>query len=193
MVRGGEGLKGKRQSTPAIETEALPVESLNAEALTSFFRSGYGNAYLGDESLHQKIGRSSCVVLLKDLERRDRLTAVALVAKHRILAMATSRDEVYRETRYDNAVRLLKDCTDKFGCEWLTIGQDYTRVQRAASDAGLERANDGLLVDRLLTEEGERENYNLRYTDTGELLVTRFTSRFRPDYEQQLWVHFPEE
>lgn len=191
--RGGHRQREVKVDTPPTQIEVLPIHDIDSEALTSFFRDGYGCAYLGDDSLNKKIQRSSYAVVLEDLNRTGKVAGAALIAGRRILTMATSPDSTYDGARYDNAVALFKECIARLQCQWVTIGHEYPRVQDAAYDAGLRRVSDQELVLGLLAEAGEADNYEFRYDDTGELLVTRVTSEFRPDYEQQFWVQLPQE
>lgn len=191
--RGGQKLVEAKSDTPLTEIEVLPIDDIDSEALTSFFRDGYGCAYLGDDSLNKKIKRSSHAVILEDMHSDGLVAGAALVAGRRILAMATSPNSTYEGARYESAVTLLRECIERLQCQWLTIGQDYSRVQAAAYDAGLRRINDPELVQGLLLEAGEADNYEFRHDDLGGLLVARTTSEFRPDYEQQFWVHMPDD
>lgn len=190
---GGHRLAEAKQDTPTTKIEVLPIHGVNPEALTAFFRRGYGCAYLGDDSLRKKIQRSSHAVLLGDFDGDLNVAGAALIADKRILALATSPNTVHDHSRYESAVTLLRSCLEELSCQWLTIGQEYSRVQQAAQDAGLTRVSDPTLVQGLLAEAGEASNYDLHYDENGELLVARVTSEFRPDYEQQFWVHLPQE
>lgn len=191
--RGGYRLIEAKIGTPPTQIEVLPIHDVNSEALASFFRDCYGCAYQGDESLHKKIQRSSHAVILEDFNRAENVAGAALIAGRRILAMATTPTAEYEGTRYENAVTLLRECVAKLQCQWVTIGQEYSRVQDAAYDAGLRRVHDLELVQGLLIEASETDNYEFRYDDAGGLMVARITSEFRPDYEQQFWVHLPED
>lgn len=191
--RGGHRQVETKTDTPPTEIEVFPIHDIDPEALTSFFRDGYGCAYLGDDSLYKKIQRSSYAVILGGSSETESIAGAALVARRRVLAMATSPDSAYEGARYDNAVALLRECIARLQCQWLTIGREYSRVQDAAYEAGLRRINDQELVQGLLTEAGEFDNYDFRYDETGHLLITRVASEFRPNYEQQFWVHIPDE
>ncbi len=191
--RGGHRQVETEADTPSTEIEVLPIHDIDHEALTSFFRDAYGHAYLGDDSLYKKIQRSSYAVILEDSSETKNIAGAALVAGRRVLAMAASPDSTYEGARYDNAVALLRECVARLQCQWLTIGQEYSRVQDAAYEAGLRRVNDQELVQGLLAEAGEVDNYEFRYDETGRLLVARVASEFRPDYEQQFWVHLPDD
>lgn len=191
--RGGHKLVETKIDTPLTEVEVLAIHDVDPEALASFFRDGYGCAYLGDDSLYKKIQRSSHAVVLEDLSKNKDIAGAALIAGRRILAMATAPNPAYEGARYDNAITLLRECIVRLQCQWLTIGQEYSRVQEAAYDAGLRRVNDKELVQGLLVEAGEADNYEFRQDETGGLLVARVASEFRPDYEQQFWVHLPDE
>lgn len=191
--RGNYGLLETEPSTPLTKSEVLPIHDICPEAVISFFREAYGRAYQGDDNLGKKIARSSHVVILEDLSKTDHIAGAALIAGRRILTMAASANPAYNGARHNNAVTLMTECMTRLKCQWVTIGQEYPRMQRVASDAGLRRVSDQGLALGLLTEAGEANNYALSYDAADKLLVTRITSEFRPDYEQQLWVHIPED
>jgi hypothetical protein len=185
---GSQGLLEIKPGFPPKKTEILPIHLASPEAIISFFREAYGQAYQGDDNLGKKIARSSHVVVLEDPDKSSPTAGAALIAHRRILTMATSANPEYKGLRHSNAVTLMEECMAQLGCQWVTIGQEYPRMQRVASEAGMSRVSEPELVQGLLAEAGEEDNYAFSYDHMGKLLVTRVASEFRPDYEQQFWV-----
>lgn len=171
--------------------ESLSIAKADINELIDFFRDGYGSAYKGDERLRKKIIRASHVVTLRE-DKGDGIAAAALVEGARILTPSTSPDRERYGARQLNMVRLLQACFDEVGARWITIGEQYDRMQAAALGAGMQRANETDLIQGLLREAGSDDSYNIQEDDKNSLIVIKVASETRPDYRQQLWVYLPE-
>lgn len=182
---------GRGSQEVVRQQESLPIEDADQAELVAFFREGYGEAYKGDERFFKKIDRASHVVVLRDSDRG--IAAAALIEGRRILSPSTSPDRERFGGRQSNMIKLLRACFEQVGAQWITIGEQYDRMQATATEAGMLRADSEELVRGLLHEANSDGDYKVQGDEDGRLVVMKATSETRPDYKQQVWVYIPED